>query len=879
MTKVLLFPPPLSSGFSLNYKNQTETRGSINFFPKTIVVVAIMLGVFNHGLIAQTGSPCNAYRWIKGSHWIETTCGIDDSPNAPAPLGIVRCGNSAESEPSILPNTTYDPNNFTITPGSCVDPETNLPVSVNPPFDGQKISWLNFDVRPFGGLYEFQTLATGNGEIAWALYYSGGFNCTNGANDLSGDCDQLLGLLFCGTTFTGWAQQPFITPVFNLPTNLYMVVWKLGATDSTNDAFDYTFKARYGCGELCYFATDGEPVVNCNPNGTYTVVQHVYGNSTTIDVVAPGSSSIVTNPSPLTFTTTNTIPNVNEGTVTVTYPAGTNYNITMSPVMGLDGYCDPINITGTAPICCTPPTCSINGPDAACPGATSQHCAPANLSAYAWSIEGDGVINGDSNQQCVEVTASGACNTTYTLTLVAGTNPCASTCTKTVTVEDNTAPSLTCPSNTTVECPTIPSFGVPMATDDCDLNVDISISGNNTVEGGCPGMYTTTRTWTATDDCGNNATACSQTISVQDNAPPTISCPSSLTIDCEETPEFGVPTAMDACDSSPMIMVASTTEPPEGGCMTYSVQRIWYSTDACGNSSNTCAQTISVQDITSPTITCPANLTIDCPAIPSFGIPTASDNCDLSPVIVPVFPSPPPPTGCLARTVVRVWYAEDACGNSSNTCAQSITVQDTVSPTITCPTNITVECSGVPDFGTPVAQDACDDMPVIEVVSTSQPPTEGCLEYDYVRVWRAIDACNNGNNTCAQVITVVDNTSPSITCVSQVTPVNCPATPVFITATATDDCDMSVDITFADTTLQGNCAGAYSVTRTWAATDDCGNAATCSRTITVVDNTPPSITCVSQVTPVNCPATPFFITATATDACDLSVDVTFADTT
>ena len=876
MIKFLLIPPPLSSCCTQVEKKHRQFR---LIFYKTGAVIAVLLGMFNHALLAQTGSPCNAHRWDKGSHWIETSCGINDAPNAPAPLGIVRCGNSAETESSILPNTTYDPTNFTITPGGCLDPETNLPVSINPPFVGQKISWLNFDVRPFGGLYEFQTLATGSGDIAWALYYSGGFNCTNGTNDLSGDCDQLLGLLFCGTTFTGWAQQPFITPVFNLPTNLYMAVWKLGATDSTNDDFTYSFKARYGCGELCYFSTNGDPVVNCNPDGSYTVVQNVYGNSTTVEVTAMGSSSISTSPSPLTFTTTNTIPNVNQGTVTVTYPAGINYNITMAPVMGLDGYCDPITISGTAPICCTPPTCSINGPDAVCPGATSQHCGPTNLFAYAWAISGDGVINGVSNEQCVSVTASGACNATYTLTLTAGTDPCASTCTKTVTVEDNTPPVLTCPSNTTVACPSIPIFGVPSATDNCQLSVSITSGSDNTVQGNCPGVYSITRTWTAMDGCGNTSTACSQTIAVQDNTPPTISCPVSVTIDCAETPEFGNPTAMDVCDPSPMVVITSSTAPPEGGCMTYSVQRVWYATDACGNSSNTCSQTISVQDNTSPMITCPANVTIDCPATPSFGTPTASDNCDPSPLIVPIFPSPPPPLGCLSYTAVRVWYAEDACGNSSNTCQQAITVQDTASPIITCPFNATVECSQIPNFGVPTASDACDADPVISIVSTSPPPTSGCLEYDAVRIWRATDACGNSNNTCSQTITVVDNTSPTITCVSQVTPISCPGLPVFTAPTATDACDALVEITFADTTLQGNCAGTYSTTRTWKAVDDCGNAAQCSRTITVRDNTPPTITCVSQVTPISCPGLPVFTAPTATDACAALVEITFVDTT
>src|SRR5678816_3288990 len=69
----------------------------------------------------------------------------------------------------------------------------------------------------------------------------------------------------------------------------------------------------------------------------------------------------------------------------------------------------------------------------------------------------------------------------------------------------------------------------------------------------------------------------------------------------------------------------------------------------------------------------------------------------------------------------------------------------------------------------------------------------------------------------------------------------------------------------------------YSVTRTWTATDDCLNTATCSATIVVQDITPPTITCATQVTPIACPALPAFVAPTATDACDLTVVLTFLD--
>ncbi len=230
-------------GLSLN---QTRRFLSSNSLP----LIFFLLALFSFQASAQVGSPCNAHRWEQGGAWTGVGCGVNDANNAPNPQGVVRCANAADTESGVDDNTTYNPAEFTIIPGGCENPNTNLPVAVDPPFVGQKIAWFNFDVRPYAGTYDFQTIATGNYELEWALYSSAAPTCSNGANDLSGDCSQVLDLLACGTNFTSWSPQPFVTPVFNQPTNLYLVVWKKDASNSSNDDFDFTFKARFGCGDI-----------------------------------------------------------------------------------------------------------------------------------------------------------------------------------------------------------------------------------------------------------------------------------------------------------------------------------------------------------------------------------------------------------------------------------------------------------------------------------------------------------------------------------------------------------------------------------------------------------------------------------------------------
>ena len=79
------------------------------------------------------------------------------------------------------------------------------------------------------------------------------------------------------------------------------------------------------------------------------------------------------------------------------------------------------------------------------------------------------------------------------------------------------------------------------------LHVTITFA-DVTTPGTCPGNYSVTRTWTATDDCGNTAT-CSRTIVVQDITPPYNMLP-PRTIECNAAFNFDPPTATDTCDGA-----------------------------------------------------------------------------------------------------------------------------------------------------------------------------------------------------------------------------------------------------------------------------------------------------------------------------------------
>src|SRR6185295_11077865 len=91
-----------------------------------------------------------------------------------------------------------------------------------------------------------------------------------------------------------------------------------------------------------------------------------------------------------------------------------------------------------------------------------------------------------------------------------------------ITVQDTTAPVLSdAPANVTVECDNVPAAVTLTATDNCDSNVTVNRTETR-ANGSCPNNYTLTRTWTATDSCGNQSTK-TQVVTVHDTTAPVLS--------------------------------------------------------------------------------------------------------------------------------------------------------------------------------------------------------------------------------------------------------------------------------------------------------------------------------------------------------------------
>jgi hypothetical protein len=259
---------------------------------------------------------------------------------------------------------------------------------------------------------------------------------------------------------------------------------------------------------------------------------------------------------------------------------------------------------------------------------------------------------------------------------------------QTITVQDTTPPTIIAPTNLVLECPANTSTnvtGVATAHDGCSA---VTITYSDVVSNSCGGTKTISRTWTATDGCGNSASAL-QTITVRDTTPPTVTAPPNLVLQCPAntaTNATGVATTQDGCSAVTLAYSDSVSNTCGGANI---ISRTWTATDACGNSASA-VQTITVQDTTPPTLTVGANRSVVDGQSWSFDQPTAVDNCSTATITVLSTV-----TNFMASNmfVTRTWVATDACGNSS-TAAQTIIVHLTAPSILFAPRSQTVAIGG-----------------------------------------------------------------------------------------------------------------------------------------------------------------------------------------
>ena len=327
--------------------------------------------------------------------------------------------------------------------------------------------------------------------------------------------------------------------------------------------------------------------------------------------------------------------------------------------------------------------------------------------------------------------APGQYNVVWSVTDTAGNTGSA---TQSVTVRDTTAPQVTAPANISTEATaalTPVELGTATATDVVDGSMVPTANNAGPFSVGIHEI-----TWSVTDAAENTGSAV-QTVEIIDSTPPVVTPPADITIEATgdtTAVDLGTATASDLVDGA-LTPQSDYTGPLSVGTHTIT----WSATDSADNT-GIATQTVTVTDLTAPTVTAPAALVIEATGQLTnvdLGNAEATDTVDGS--LIPQASE----TGPFALgTYTITWSATDSAENTG-TATQSLTVEDTTPPTFTTlPQDILgVTATGrltAVDLGTVTASDTVDGA----VTPTPDQPGPFRPGTHYVK-WTAIDASGN----------------------------------------------------------------------------------------------------------------------------------------
>ena len=313
---------------------------------------------------------------------------------------------------------------------------------------------------------------------------------------------------------------------------------------------------------------------------------------------------------------------------------------------------------------------------------------------------------------------------------------------QTITVADNNiGPTFTVPADITIyrdaDCnydASVSKTGdVTDEADNCTAVVDAVYS--DVIDNSDPCSLVITRTWTATDDCGNT-TSKDQIITVADDIKPLISCPADILVQCiDDVPAADI-LSVTATDNCSGVTVTFEGDVSDGNTCPEIITRTYRATDACGNFDE-CVQIITVHDTISPVFNPQASdgntgcITGDPNDDPGYQAwladragARATDNCTDSLLLVWTSNVATQTwSGVPGNNQITItWTVTDDCGNSAQTTA-TYSIADDTPPTITCPADVVENaapnnCSKIPDSPTdPTYSDDCS-TPVLTWFST-----------------------------------------------------------------------------------------------------------------------------------------------------------------
>jgi YVTN family beta-propeller protein len=403
-----------------------------------------------------------------------------------------------------------------------------------------------------------------------------------------------------------------------------------------------------------------------------------------------------------------------------------------------------------------------------------------------------------------------------------------------VTVQDTTPPAVSAPASQTLEATSASGATAIFAASASDL-VDGPVTTTCApASGSIFPLGTTSVTCSATDAHGNTASA-SFHVTVQDTTAPVVLVPVNQILEAS-SPAGSVASFSSAANDLVDGFIVPTCLPASDSIFPLGTTTVTCSaTDAHGNT-GTRSFNVIVQDTTPPTVTVPADKTVE--ATSSSGAPVTFTASSTDAVDGPGGATCSPVSGsvfALGTTTVTC-SATDAHGNSASA-SFHVTVQDTTPPTVTVPADQMLEATSASGATATFAASATDIVDGHDAV-TCAPASGSTFPLGATPVTCTATDAHHNTATASFHVTVQDTTAPVVTVPANIT---VPATgPGGAVATFTSSFSDLVDGTGTATCApaSGSTFAFGTTTVTCSATDGAGNTGHASFTVTVQPTVP-----------------------------------------
>jgi HYR domain-containing protein/type IX secretion system substrate protein len=414
-------------------------------------------------------------------------------------------------------------------------------------------------------------------------------------------------------------------------------------------------------------------------------------------------------------------------------------------------------------------------------------------------------------------------------------------CVAQVTVVDPNQPVATC-NNLTRELDGNGQVGITAA----EVGSGVSVCGIDTMwldkyDFTCADVGANTVILTVVDNSGN-MTTCTAIVTIEDNEVPNVICmPEWKDLDANGNTTL-FPFEIDNGSTDNCGIASRSVSPSNFTCANVGVNTvILLVTDVNGNTA-TCSTTVTIIDNMPPTAKC-KNIVVMLDGSGNASITAgdvddgSSDNCDIASMSVSPSSFTCADTG--ANTVTLT--VTDVNGKTAS-CQSTVTVLDTIPPTITCPADITTDndagvCGATVNYSVSVS-DNCGTT----LTQTGGLPSGSLFPVGTtVNTWKVTDPSGN-MDTCSFTVTVNDTEPPVLNChtvTRYVGPGKTGRIVRYQIPKATDNCDPSP----SKQRLSGPPSGAWfpvgSTTVTYQAWDAAGNVTTCSFEVIVISGAAP----------------------------------------